>query len=553
MSNIPHGRLLALSGFCLLAIGSASAQTIWFVDDNAPGDPGPGNPLISDPLEDGTAAHPFDAIQEGITASASGDTVQVLDGTYTGTGNRDIDFCGRLITVRSTTGPGSCVVDLQGTTGHMGFIFQSGETSQAVLDGLSVSGGWYMPAGTGVRVLSGSPTIKNCIFSDNTAFFGGGGAFVGSPGGTPTIFTGCSFIGNSGQTASSQGGGLMTENGSVVLVDCLFEGNSAYSGGAAYAGYGSVIPVNCVFSDNTASGCGGALAIGGDQGTIPSIVNCLFTGNTAGTCGGGFASWDRAGGGVLLVNICNSTFSGNEAGQGRSVASNNGYTDFQVYNTIMWEADPFYCAGGSGFYPGYSDIQGYISGVGCINEDPLFVNPASGDFRLDTGSPCIDAANTPALPQDTYDLDGDGITAEPIPVDLDWQPRTVDDPSTVDTGIGFPCIDMGAYEFQPPTGVEESWQPRHAPGLILSVAPNPMCAITVVTYSSAGGGEALEVFDLAGRRVAVLDPGIPMPDATWSTTWDGRSSSGSQAPNGLYLVRLGTPGGGDSRVVVVLR
>ena len=35
-----------------------------YVDDDAPADPWPANPTGSDPLEDGSAAHPFDAIQD---------------------------------------------------------------------------------------------------------------------------------------------------------------------------------------------------------------------------------------------------------------------------------------------------------------------------------------------------------------------------------------------------------------------------------------------------------------------------------------------------------
>jgi probable HAF family extracellular repeat protein len=55
---------------------------ILYVDDDAPNDPGPGDPSISDPLEDGSKAHPFDAIQEAIDAALCRDTVIVLDGTY---------------------------------------------------------------------------------------------------------------------------------------------------------------------------------------------------------------------------------------------------------------------------------------------------------------------------------------------------------------------------------------------------------------------------------------------------------------------------------------
>ncbi len=58
------------------------------------------------------------------------------------------------------------------------------------------------------------------------------------------------------------------------------------------------------------------------------------------------------------------------------------------------------------------------------------------DYRLGSGSPGIDAADNTAVP--------DGVT-----IDLDGNPRFVDDPVTEDTGLGDPpIVDMGCYEFQ---------------------------------------------------------------------------------------------------------
>jgi parallel beta-helix repeat protein len=55
-----------------------------YVDDDAPNDPGPYDPQVSDPLEDGSPDHPYDKIQEGVDAANSGDTVFVYNGTYFG-------------------------------------------------------------------------------------------------------------------------------------------------------------------------------------------------------------------------------------------------------------------------------------------------------------------------------------------------------------------------------------------------------------------------------------------------------------------------------------
>ena len=69
---------------------------------------------------------------------------------------------------------------------------------------------------------------------------------------------------------------------------------------------------------------------------------------------------------------------------------------------------------------------------------------------MNPGSPAIDAADNTAVPADSADLDDDGDTDEPVPVDLDGNPRFVDDPDTPDTGNpdGInPIVDMGAFEF----------------------------------------------------------------------------------------------------------
>lgn len=56
--------------------GAAPVPTV-YVDDDAPDEPGPGELGVSDPLEDGSAAHPFDSIQEAIDI-----TLELIEGDY---------------------------------------------------------------------------------------------------------------------------------------------------------------------------------------------------------------------------------------------------------------------------------------------------------------------------------------------------------------------------------------------------------------------------------------------------------------------------------------
>jgi len=71
-------------------------------------------------------------IQTAINFAEDGDTVIVDDGVWTGPNNKNLDFLGLAITVRSKNGPDNCIIDCEGE--GRGFWFHENETEASVLN-----------------------------------------------------------------------------------------------------------------------------------------------------------------------------------------------------------------------------------------------------------------------------------------------------------------------------------------------------------------------------------------------------------------------------------
>ena len=57
---------------------------------------------------EGDKALDVDALPDGVS-------IWLVPGVYTGEGNRDIDYAGKAITVRSRNGPENCIIDCEGS------------------------------------------------------------------------------------------------------------------------------------------------------------------------------------------------------------------------------------------------------------------------------------------------------------------------------------------------------------------------------------------------------------------------------------------------------
>ncbi len=269
-------------------------------------------------------------------------------------------------------------------------------------------------------------TLKNCTFTNNATDNDGGGIYFSSD---YYNLINCKFHNNS---AGYGGGGIYSLDcyGLARITHCKFTGNTAQWGGGMAISEDTIVFTDCLFSGNRAGYTGGGLDC---FDSTPTIINCTFNQNFAANVGGGIAPEGT-------TTISNCIFWGNRDCHGDGETS-------QISDSVNVN---------------YSCVEGWtghLEGIGNTGNDPLFIDadglddvPGSGDddLRLLPQSSCLDAGDNDAVPLDTFDLDGDGDTGEPIPFDLDGGDRFTDHPGTPDTGnpgtLGGPVVDIGAYE-----------------------------------------------------------------------------------------------------------
>jgi parallel beta-helix repeat protein/predicted outer membrane repeat protein len=263
---------------------------------------------------------------------------------------------------------------------------------------------------------NGQITILDCIFETNQSSGESGGAIsIRSWGANnySTIIGHCEFNNNSSQTG---GGGIScVGDDTTVIDDCLFANNTVYgsgSGGAILCDNSSPQITNSTFNLNWAEVHGGAFYL--HDLSSPTITNCLISNNGSQQDGGGiFCDYASS---PTLTN-CTVTENSSASYGGGLFAGLNSQPNFD--SCIIWNNHSNGTAGGikidssSSLSASYSTIEGGWSGTGNISLDPLFVDSANEDFRLNhigagqpTDSPCIDSGNPGVIPFGTTRTDG---------------------------------------------------------------------------------------------------------------------------------------------------
>jgi len=284
-------------------------------------------------------------IQAGIDSASVGDTVLVAAGTYTGEGNKNLDFGGTDLVLLSAAGPDLTIIDCEES--GRGFFLIRGETGAAVVEGFTVTngyvlGGWTESCGGGMFCYDSSPTVRRCIFSSNST--------------------------------TEDGGGMYCFSASPNVSSCTFSGNSASIGGGGMSCFESSFPTvsNCTFSQNSSTaGWGGGMLCW--MSSSPTVSNCTFLANSA-YGGSGVYCYDSA-----YPLIENTIIAFSPAGE--AIRCESGAV------ATLNCCDVYGNAGGD-----WVDCIADQLGInGNISGDPLFCDSTGDGCYLECSSPCAPA------------------------------------------------------------------------------------------------------------------------------------------------------------------
>jgi hypothetical protein len=401
-------------------------------------------------------------IQYYLDLAEPGDTVKVLNGTFSGSGNRDLDFNSTNIVLISENGPEFTTIDCQGDSlnPRRGLYFHNGENDSSIVSGFTIING-YETYGGGIFCKSSSPRIYGNVIKGNRAISKGGGIFceLSSPtityntieenssnygGGVYSFFSSGTLANNiikgNWTTGGGMGGAIFCDSSSIEITHNAIGENSSEFGAGICCAYPSspIILGNIIEKNVSANNSGGGILC--ILSSSPIISGNIIKRNSA-TYGGGihcasspeisnnFIVKNSAtyGGGINCTSsspsINNNTIANNSAPRGAGIYCHS-LSSVSINNTIFWGdslGDEIYL--GSYEFPStltinYSDVNSGTTSVfveeNCIlnwgeeiiESDPLFKSPEQDNYHLRASSPCRNAGDPDYNGQDEKDIDG---------------------------------------------------------------------------------------------------------------------------------------------------
>jgi len=352
-------------------------------------------------------------------------------------------------------------------------------------------GNWDIDCQKRVHIQSGSGDATSCIVDCS----GGGrerhrGFWFHDVEGGRCVVDSISIV--TAGAPSGDGAAIRCGDNTVVWIrGCRLRGNEAVRGGAVSVGAGSVV----------------------------TLIGCELSANSA-SQGGALSAADSS-----IVRLSRSTLADNAAPDGSGIYLSDATLQvsasvvaFGVGGEAVWsqgDSLDFYCTDIYGNAGGdwVGGLEGFLGADGNTSADPLFCDPAAGDYTIAEDSPCLDESVCVPAWADYIGVYGVGCTSP--------------------DGDG-PEVPLG--------------------GLYLSQNyPNPFSPVTdFKLVLPASGRVRLVIYDLGGRVVATpLDEDRPSGVST--AQWDGRNDRGLQVAAGVYFAKLEQDGLEDVRKIVIVK
>ncbi|UCC78963.1 MAG: right-handed parallel beta-helix repeat-containing protein [Candidatus Zixiibacteriota bacterium] len=429
----------------------------------------------------------YSTIQQGINASAEGDTVLVQPGTYVENltiTDREIVLGSLFLTTGDTSYIPVTIIDGD-SAGNVIGITNGGPTTTVI--GFTIQNGYSYGFHTGAGIFCyGNSIISNNIIKDNhflalNDYKGGGG--IACYGSTAVI------------------------SNNIIINNVVTDSGNYYGyGGGIFCFLHSSVIINNLIANNSASWGGGI----GLYSSNPIIKNNIIWQNISDPCWGAgiFCRWQSNASIINNVIYENSPYDG--------IALD--YSDPILINNIIrnnGDVDLYFYSQGAPTVS-YCNLRGGWQGVGNIDIDPLFRDPTGGDFHL-MATYCGDTLDSPCINA------GDPNILDSL-LDCSW-------------GLAGLRSDMGAYGGGDSliTGIFDEYIPPPRGFLLSQNYPNPFNAKTAIRYSLPYESEiSLSIYNLLGRKIETLFEGVQNPgehDLTWNA---------SHLPSGIYFARLET-------------
>jgi len=312
------------------------------------------------------------SLRQALISASNGDTIKITaHGTITLTS-------GELVVDKSLTIGGPSAVKLTVSGNGVSRVFHVTPNTIVRISGLTITNGsaaadiGNFPANAGGGIYSDHAklTLTACVFSGNSARYGGGIFNLSDDGAQTPVAISDSTISNN--SAARAGGGIYNAGGGTAVLNVtnstLSNNTASFGGGAVYndgenGGNAIAQLTNVALANNSAGVLGGGIHNDGEFGNATLTLNsCLVSGNSAGADlspanargGGGIFNDAYSGNAALAIN--NSGINGNTALSGDSTGNGGGIYNYGVSGaaavnlvscTINENSIPLYGQGGA--------------------------------------------------------------------------------------------------------------------------------------------------------------------------------------------------------------